>query len=95
VFQFESIEIRDVSTGYLHILLQLQLLLVKDFGLGRHIEEEAQNSTGENLDPCRWKGPNDTVDVGGKYTEITWSSATGGFSGWAPHENAWIWRCKY
>jgi hypothetical protein len=54
-------------------------------GLGRHIEESVQNSTGENLDGSR--GGNDTVDVRGKYTEITWSSAAGDVSpGWAPHE---------
>jgi hypothetical protein len=54
-------------------------------GLGRHIEESVQNSTGENLDPYGSRG-NDTVDVRGKYTEITWSSAAGDVSpGWA-HE---------
>jgi hypothetical protein len=56
-------------------------------GLGRHIEESVQNSTGENLDPYGSRGGNDTVDVRGKYTEITWSSAAGDVSpGWAPHE---------
>jgi hypothetical protein len=55
-------------------------------GLGRHIEESVQNSTGENLDPYGSRGGNDTVDRG-KYTEITWSSAAGDVSpGWAPHE---------
>jgi hypothetical protein len=53
-------------------------------GLGRHIEESVQNSTGENLDPYGSRGGNDTVDVRGKYTEITWSSAAGDVSpGWA------------
>jgi hypothetical protein len=37
-------------------------------GLGRHIEESVQNSTGENLDPYGSRGGNDTVDVRGKYT---------------------------
>jgi hypothetical protein len=49
-------------------------------GLGRHIEESVQNSTGENLDPYGSRGGNDTVDVRGKYTEITWSSAAGDVS---------------
>jgi hypothetical protein len=35
-------------------------------GLGRHIEESVQNSTGENLDPYG-RGGNDTVDVRGIY----------------------------
>jgi hypothetical protein len=34
-------------------------------GLGRHIEESVQNSTGENLDPYGSRGGNDTVDVRG------------------------------
>jgi hypothetical protein len=46
-------------------------------GLGRHIEESVQNSTGENLP---YGSGNDTVDVRGKYTEITWSSAAGDVS---------------
>jgi hypothetical protein len=37
-----------------------------------------------NLDPYGSRGGNDTVDVRGKYTEITWSSAAGDVSpGWA------------
>jgi hypothetical protein len=49
--------------------------------------KSVQNSTGENLDPYGSRGGNDTVDVRGKYTEITWSSAAGDVSqGWAPHE---------
>jgi hypothetical protein len=55
-------------------------------GLGRHIEESVQNSTGENLDPYGSRGGNDTVDVRGKYTEITWSSAAGDVSQDGPHE---------
>jgi hypothetical protein len=85
----ESIEIRDVNTGVSQrYSWAITTAPSEGLGLGRHIEEEVQNSTGENLDPYgSGKGPNDTVDVRGKYTEITWSSATGEVSpGWAPHE---------
>lgn len=56
--------------------------------LGRHIEEEVQNSTFENLDPYGAKGGSDTVDVRGKYTEITWTCVAedDDSPGWAPHE---------
>jgi hypothetical protein len=46
----ESIEIRDVNTGVSQNTLGQSLLLLSEgVGLGRHIEESVQNSTGENL----------------------------------------------
>jgi hypothetical protein len=49
----ESIEIRDVNTGVSPYSFAITTSPSEGFGLGRHIEEEAQNSTGENLDPTQ------------------------------------------
>jgi hypothetical protein len=77
----ESIEIRDVNTGVSQkYTWAITTAPSEGVGLGRHIEESVQNSTGENLDPYGSRGGNDTVDVRGKYTEITWSSAAGDVS---------------
>lgn len=56
-------------------------------GLGRHIEEEVQNATFENLDPYGSKRGNETVDVRGKYTEVYWLciAEDDDSPGWAPH----------
>lgn len=80
----ESIELRDVNTGAVQKFnWAITTAPSEGVGLGRHIEEEVQNSTMENLDPYGSKGGNETVDVRGKYTEITW---TGDVSpGWASH----------
>jgi hypothetical protein len=69
-----------VNTGLKKYTWAITTVSSEGVGLGRHIES-VQNSTGENLIPSR--GGNDTVDVRGKYTEITWSRC---FPGWAPHE---------
>jgi hypothetical protein len=66
-----------VNTGVSQNTLGNHYCSSEGVGLGRHIEESVQNSTGENLDPYGSRGGNDTVDVRGKYTEITWSSAAG------------------
>jgi hypothetical protein len=63
----ESIEIRDVNTGVSQkIHWAITTAPSEGVGLGRHIEESVQNSTGENLDPYGSRGGNDTVDVRGK-----------------------------
>lgn len=85
----ESIEIRDVATGVSQkFSWAITTAPSEGLGLGRHIEEEVQNSTGENLDPYGSRGGNETVDVRGKYTEITWTCVAedDDSPGWAPHE---------
>lgn len=85
----ESVEIREVNTGATQkFSWAITTAPSEGVGLGRHIEEEVQNSTSENLDPYGSKGGNETVDVRGKYTEITWTCVAedDDSPGWAAHE---------
>lgn len=80
----ENVELRDANTGAIQkFTWAVTTAPSEGVGLGRHIEEEVQNATMENLDPYGSKGGNEVVDVRGKYTEITWTGAVS--PGWAPH----------
>ena len=84
----ESVVIRDASTSANQLFTwAITTAPTEGQGLGRHIEEEVQNSTFENLDPYGSKGGSDTVDVRGKYTEIYWTCVAedDDSPGWAPH----------
>jgi hypothetical protein len=52
-----------VNTGSISKIRAITTAPSEGVGLGRHIEESVQNSTGENLDPYGSRGGNDTVDV--------------------------------
>lgn len=85
----ESVTLRDVATEALvTVTAAITTEPSEGVGLGRHIEEEVQNSTAENLDPYGSKGGNETVDVRGRYTEILWTAVAedDDSPGWAPHE---------
>lgn len=85
----ESVTLREVVTEVSQkFTWAITTAASEGVGLGRHIEEEVQNATMENLDPYGSKGGNETVDVRGKYTEITWTCVAedDDSPGWAPHE---------
>jgi hypothetical protein len=85
----ESVELRDVTIDTpITVTAAITTAPSEGLGLGRHIEEEVQNATMENLDPYGSKGGNETVDVRGKYTELLWTCVAedDDSPGWAPHE---------
>jgi hypothetical protein len=85
----EAVEMRDAKTEIpLVIATAITTAPSVGIGLGKQIEEEVQNATFDNLDPYGSKGGNETVDVRGRYTEITWTCVAedDDSPGWAPHD---------
>lgn len=85
----ESVALRDVSTETpITVATAITTAPTEGIGLGRHIEEEVQNATGANIDPFGSRGGNETVDIRGRYTEISWTAVAedDDSPGWAPHE---------
>lgn len=86
----ETVEMREVTLSERAVAISPVITTApsEGVGLGRHVEEEVQNATFENLDPYGSKGGNETVDVRGKYTEILWTAVAENDDspGWAPHE---------
>lgn len=88
----ESVALRESAADDVEVPITSAVTTTAPYeghGLGKHIEEEVQNATFENLDPYGSKGGNETVDVRGKYAEVHWVCVAedDDSPGWAPHQS--------